>query len=154
VKRRRLDRLNLTDEKNENISQIFNEYQKLVWKWNDISITDENSCKSVLSEFNLTDLDEQSTTKWDHLRDVISDNIDLNLISPSVVQQTLWEDYLKKEIITVKIEKDDTTIKKEFEFKDIEILKNTKRKDVKAEEGVDEKELKSLEEGFKRTDDI
>ena len=59
-----------------------------------------------------------------------------------------------KEIITVKIEKDDTTIKKEFEFKDIEILKNTKRKDVKAEEGVDEKELKSLEEGFKRTDDI
>ena len=102
VKRRRLDRLNLTDEKNENISQIFNEYQKLVWKWNDISITDENSCKSVLSEFNLTDLDEQSTTKWDHLRDVISDNIDLNLISPSVVQQTLWEDYLKKEIITVK----------------------------------------------------
>ena len=36
----------------------------------------------------------------------------------------------------------------------IEILKNAKRKDVKAEEGVSEKELKSLEEGFKRTDDI
>jgi hypothetical protein len=30
VKRWRLDKLNLTDEKNENISQIFNEYQKLV----------------------------------------------------------------------------------------------------------------------------
>lgn len=101
VKRWRLDRLNLTDEKNENISQIFDEYQKLVWKWNDISITDENSCKTILSEFNLTDLDEQSTTKWDHLRDVISENVNLDLISPSVVQQILWNDYIKKETITV-----------------------------------------------------
>ena len=59
-----------------------------------------------------------------------------------------------KELITVKIENEDTAIKKVYEFKDIEIIKNTKRKDVKAEEGVSEKELKSLEEGFKRTDDI
>ncbi len=59
-----------------------------------------------------------------------------------------------KELITVKIEKDDSVIRKVFKYEDIEILKNTKRKDVKAEEGVTEKELKSLEEGFKRTDDI
>ena len=59
-----------------------------------------------------------------------------------------------KELITVKIEKDDTTIKKTFKFDEIEILKNAKRKEVKAEDGVSEKELKSLEEGFKRTDDI
>ncbi len=59
-----------------------------------------------------------------------------------------------KELITVKIEKDDSAIRKVFKYEDIEILKNTKRKDVKAEEGVTEKELKSLEEGFKRTDDI
>ncbi len=101
VKRWRLDRMNLTDEKNENISQIFKKYQELVWKWDDISITDETSCKTVLSEFNLTDLNEQSTTKWDHLRDVISENIDLDLISPSVVQQILWDDYIKKETVTV-----------------------------------------------------
>lgn len=101
VKRRRLDRMELTDEKNEDISQIFKEYQKLVWKWNDISITDETSCKTVLSEFDLTDLDEQSTTKWDHLRDVISENMNLDLISPSVVQQILWDDYIKRETITV-----------------------------------------------------
>ncbi len=59
-----------------------------------------------------------------------------------------------KEIITVKLEKDDTTIKKDFKFEDIEIIKNTKKKDVKPEEGVSERELKSLEEGFKRTDEI
>ena len=59
-----------------------------------------------------------------------------------------------KEIITVKIEKDDTTIKKTFDFKDIEILKNSKRRAEKLEDGVTEKDLKKLEEGFKRTDDI
>ena len=59
-----------------------------------------------------------------------------------------------KELITVKLEKDDTTIKKVFPFSEIEILKNARRKDTKPEEGVSEKELKNLEEGFKRTDDI
>ncbi len=59
-----------------------------------------------------------------------------------------------KEIVTVKIEKDDAVIKNDYKLADIEILKNTKRKDVKAEAGVSEKELKSLEEGFKRQDDI
>ena len=101
VKRWRLDRLNLTDEKNKNISEIFKEYQKVEWKWNDVSITDENSCKTLLDEFLLTDLDKESSTKWDHLRDVISDNIDINLISPAVVQETLWDSYLKKESIVV-----------------------------------------------------
>lgn len=101
VKRWRLDRLKLTDEKNESISDIFVKYQKLVWKWSDISITDANSCSSALADFALTDLDKDSTTKWDHLRDVMADNININLIPSSVVQQTLWDDYLKKEVITV-----------------------------------------------------
>ena len=101
IKRWRLDRLNLTDEKNENISQIFKEYQKIAWKWTDISITDENSCRSILNEFSVTDLDSNSTTKWDYLRDTIADNMDLELISPSVVQQTLWESYLKRETVVV-----------------------------------------------------
>jgi len=101
VKKWRLDRLNLTDEKNENITKIFKEYEKSVWKWSDITITDSNSRSSVLANFALTDLDKQSTTKWDHLRDVMADNIDINLIPVSVIQQTLWNDYLKKEVITV-----------------------------------------------------
>lgn len=100
VKKRRLDRLNLTDEKNDNISQIFKEYQKLAWKWNNISITDVNSCQTALSNFNLTELDRNSTTKWDYLRDVMADNMDINLISPAVIHQTLWDPYLKKEVIT------------------------------------------------------
>ena len=101
VKKWRLDRLNLTDEKNENITKIFKEYEKSVWKWSDITITDSNSRSSVLANFALTDLDKQSTTKWDHLRDVMANNMDINLIPVSVVQQTLWNDYLKKEVLTV-----------------------------------------------------
>ena len=95
VKKWRLDRLSLDKDKNNNISQIFKEYQKLVWKWDDISITDENSCKTILKEFDLSD--GQSTTKWDYLRDVMIEKMDLKLISPSVVEQTLWREYLKKE---------------------------------------------------------
>jgi len=101
VKKWRLDRLNLTDEKNENITKIFKEYEKAVWKWSDITITDANSRSSALADFALTDLDKQSTTKWDHLRDVMANNMDINLIPVSVVQQTLWNDYLKKEVLTV-----------------------------------------------------
>lgn len=59
-----------------------------------------------------------------------------------------------KEIISVKIEKEDNIVRKQFPFKDIEIIKNTKRKDKKPEGDVSEKELKALEEGFKRTEDI
>ena len=101
VKRWRLDRLDLTDDKNENIRNIFEKYQESAWKGSEISITDETSCKNALAEFALTDLDKPSTTKWDHLRDVMADNVDLNLISPVVVKQTLWDTYLKKEIVTV-----------------------------------------------------
>jgi len=156
IKRWRLDRLNLTDEKNENISQIFGKYQKMVWKWSDISITDENSCKTALEDFEVTDLDKQSTTKWDYLRDVISDNIDLNLISPSVVQQILWDAYLKKEIITVnwkqqeKIMVDSSKIswdqKKELIHKYIINMKSH------LEEKYDD--LKDFYENIHNTDDI
>lgn len=101
VKKRRLDRLNLTDEKNESISNIFKEYQKLAWDNVSLSITDENSCKIALANFNLTDLNKNSTTKWDYLRDMIADNMDISLISPAIIQQTLWNSFLKKETITV-----------------------------------------------------
>ena len=73
----------------------------MVWKWGDLSITDENSCKTALADFEVTDLDKQSTTKWDHLRDVIYGNIDIDLISPYAVQQTLWNSYLKKDVVIV-----------------------------------------------------
>ena len=59
-----------------------------------------------------------------------------------------------KEIVTVKIEKEDGAVKKSFPLEEIEILKNTRRREKKGEDEVDEKELKALEEGFKRTDDI
>ena len=101
VKRWRLDRMNLIDEKNENISQIFKKYKELAWENVSLSITDENSCKTALSDFAVTELDKQSTTKWDYLRDVMVGNMNINLISPAIVQQTLWNDYLKKETITV-----------------------------------------------------
>jgi len=101
VKRWRLDRLKLTDEKNESITKIFKEYQNSVWKWNNISITDANLCSSVLADFALTDIDKQPTTKWDCLRDVMADNMDISFVSVSVVQQTLWDEYLKKEVSTV-----------------------------------------------------
>ena len=59
-----------------------------------------------------------------------------------------------KELITVKIEKEDGAIKKTYPFKDISVIKNSKKVDNKNPDDVDEKELKHLEEGFKRTDDI
>lgn len=57
-----------------------------------------------------------------------------------------------KEIVKVKVNDKDEIIKKSYELKDIEILKNTKKKDK--DEDVNMAELKQLEEGFKRTDDI
>ncbi len=62
-----------------------------------------------------------------------------------------------KELITVKIEKGEDTIKKVLPLEEIEIIKNVRRKDYNRHHGEDEvseKELKALEEGFKRTDDI
>ena len=57
-----------------------------------------------------------------------------------------------KEIITVKIEKGEKKKKKTFHIDEVEILKNTKKREVKEE--IDMKELMQLEEGFKRSDDI
>ena len=57
-----------------------------------------------------------------------------------------------KELITVCIENGEEKMKKTFVMADIEILKNSRKKDAKEE--FDLKELKQLEEGFKRKDDI
>ena len=62
-----------------------------------------------------------------------------------------------KELVTVKIQKEEDTIKKVFPLAEIELIKNVRRKDYnrhRGEDEVSEKELKALEEGFKRTDDI
>lgn len=55
-----------------------------------------------------------------------------------------------KEIVKVKIEKEGNVQRKAFQLNEIEILKNKKRKEK--QEDVDMKELKALEEGFKRED--
>ena len=39
-------------------------------------------------------------------------------------------------------------------FKEVEVIKNTRKKAEKLEDGVTERDLKKLEEGFIRTDDI
>ena len=59
-----------------------------------------------------------------------------------------------KEIITVKIENDDESFKKQYPYSEIKIVKNSRKQDNKKIDDVDEKELKHLEEGFKRTEDI
>ena len=108
VKKWRLDRMNLTDEKNENISQIFKKYKELAWDNVSLSITDETSCKTALNDFTVTDPQNSSSTKWDFLRDSIVENMKVSLISPEIVQQAveqqkLWnalDYYLKKETIS------------------------------------------------------
>ena len=57
-----------------------------------------------------------------------------------------------KEVVRVRINDKDDVIRKNYELKDIEILKNTRKRDN--DEEVNMAELKELEEGFKRTDDI
>lgn len=57
-----------------------------------------------------------------------------------------------KEVVKVKINDKDAVIRKAYDLKDIEILKNTKKRDQEEEANI--AELKQLEEGFKRTDDI
>ncbi len=60
-----------------------------------------------------------------------------------------------KEVVKVKIEKDGTFIKKSFRAAELEVLKaGKKRESSHLEDGVSMKELKALEEGFKRQDDI
>lgn len=58
-----------------------------------------------------------------------------------------------KEIITVKIENGDNKIKKTYNADQIEVLKNSRKKENR-DEDIDIRELKQLEEGFKRIDDI
>ena len=55
------------------------------------------------------------------------------------------------EIIKVKIEKDGNFVKKNFKNTEIEVLKVGRRRE-KQDEEVNMKELKALEEGFKRED--
>ena len=100
VKRWRLDRMNLTDEKNENIGKIFKNYKEVAWENKPVTITDEASCKTALNDFVVTDPQNTSITKWDYLRDSMVDNLDISLVSPAVVQQILWDSYLKKEVTT------------------------------------------------------
>jgi hypothetical protein len=55
--------MNLTDEKNENISQIFKKYKESARDNASLSITDENSCKTALNDFAVTDPKNNPSTK-------------------------------------------------------------------------------------------
>ena len=123
IKKWRLDRMNLTDEKNDNISQIFNKYKELAWEKVSLSITDENSCKTELEIFWVTDPQKSSSTKWDFLRDSIVENMNISLISPAIVQQILWDSYLKKETITEKWETKEKITVDESKITETEKLK-------------------------------
>ena len=102
VKKWRLDRMDLTDEKSENISQIFEKYKELAWENVSLSVTAEN-CKEVLSDFAVTDSNTPST-KWDFLRDSIAENMDVSQVSPAVVQQVFWNSYLKQKEVDWKLQ--------------------------------------------------
>ena len=69
---------------------------------------------------------------------------------------TVEEVEVLKEVVKVKIEKDGTFMKKSFKNSEIEVLKAGRKRNAKQdiEDGVSMKELKALEEGFKRNDDI
>lgn len=142
VKKWRMDKMNLTDEKNENISQIFDKYKEVAWDNISLSVTWSESCKSALNNFAVTDPRNQSSTQWDYLRDAIVDNVDINLVSPSVVQEILWAWYLKKEVVTVdgkqqeKISVDVSKIseneKKQLAHKHLQIMKSYLESDYEA----------------------
>lgn len=57
-----------------------------------------------------------------------------------------------KEVVKVKIEKEGNIQRKVYNLKDIEILKNKKKRDK--DENIDMKELRALEEGFRRGEDF
>lgn len=111
VKKRHLDKMNLTDEKNKDIRKIFEKYKEWAGENTSVSITDEDTCKNTLNDFSVTDPKNISTTKWDFLRDSIAEKMDISLISPYIIQQwieqhKLWNSsldyYLKKETIQQK----------------------------------------------------
>ena len=61
---------------------------------------------------------QQSSTKWDFLRDSIADNMDVSLISPAIVQQTLWNGYLKKENVQENWQTKEKIVVDEVKFKE------------------------------------
>lgn len=157
VRRWRLDRLNLTDEKNDNISQIFNKYRELVWEGTSLSITDEASCKTALADFALNDYEHKpSSTKWDYLRDMIAENLNVSLLSTTVVQQTLWDDFIKKETMVVNWKKQEKISVNESKFTD-EIKKEFAHRHVsnmKTHLESNYNDLKDFYTNIKNTDDI
>jgi len=93
-----------------------------------------------------------------HEQDVYEEKLsrlpNIGAIVKTVDGQGVVEDVqLLKELITVKVEKEDSISKKIYPFKEIEIIKNAHKKESKSEE-IDKKEIKKLEEGFSRQDDI
>lgn len=118
VKNWRRERLWLTDEKNDNIYSIIWEYKHIMNETEEktVSITDQSSCTTVLSEFAVSDLDKPSTTRWDKLRDAIAENVDISLINPTVVNECLWAWYLKKETKTENWKQVETTVVDESKF--------------------------------------
>lgn len=65
---------------------------------------------------------------------------------------TIEEVEVLKEELKVKIEKEGVSLKKVFPLAEVELIKSRRRKEK--EEDINEKELKVLEEGFKRTEDF
>lgn len=74
-----------------------------------------------------------------------------SLVNTPEGKGTIEDVEVLREIIKVKIEKDGSFIKKSFKNEEIEVLKAGKRRERQDEE-VNMKELKALEEGFKRED--
>lgn len=65
---------------------------------------------------------------------------------------TIEEVEVLKEELKVKFEKEGVSLKKVFPLAEVELIKSRRRKEK--EEDINEKELKVLEEGFKRTEDF
>lgn len=165
VKRRRLDRMNLNDEKNDNISAIFKQYKESAWDNIALSITDENSCKTALSDFAVNDLKDDPSTKWDYLRNSIIDNMDVSLISPAIVAQAIeqnelsWtkEQYLKEETVTVKWKQQQkiTIIPTWFTLDDKKQLAQYHLRTMKEQlEAYDDNDLKDFYTNITSTEDI
>ncbi len=78
------------------------------------------------------------------------------VVSTADGKGTVEDIQVLKEIITVKFEKDDETFRKQYPYSEIKIIKNSRKQENKKldDTEVDENELKQLEEGFKRTEDI
>jgi hypothetical protein len=55
--------MSLTDEKNDDIREIFKQYQESAGENVSLNIVDEASCKTALADFTLTDPKNDSTTK-------------------------------------------------------------------------------------------